>query len=119
MSQAENLSEVTLSESSNDFSKKIRETLVDISEQANSLETENFAAVGRRLAAMMAQRISSRPYETLLTALGIGFGLGTLNLSNFKRAAIRMGKLIAVRALTEMDSKNTGDTRATKSFDDA
>ena len=115
MSQAENVLEVSPPAFINEFSQKIHESLEEVAKQANCLATEDFASVGRGFAEMMAQKISSQPYETLVTALGIGFGLGALDFSHVKQGVIRVGKLIAMRALSEMDSKNTGDSHATKS----
>ena len=78
--------------------------LNDLRKEVNRLSTDDISSVMHSIGKVLEEKISADPYRTLATALGIGFGLTALNRSHLKHGAIRIGKLVAVKAISNMDA---------------
>lgn len=80
------------------------EMLVAVRNEFNRLATDDVGSVLEGVEKMLGDKIAQDPYLTLGTALGIGYGLSALDLSHVKFAAIRVGKLLAMKAISNLES---------------
>jgi len=87
------------------------ETLQGVRKEMNTLATHDISAVASNLGKMIGQKVSEDPYRVLATAVGIGFGLGALDMNHVKSAAIRVGKLVAMKAISNMESDTPGEQK--------
>ncbi len=78
--------------------------LNDLRKEVNRLSTDDISSVIHSVGKVLEAKITEDPYRTLATALGIGYGLSALNRSHLKHGAIRIGKLVAMKAISNMDS---------------
>jgi hypothetical protein len=109
------MSNATLSTSKTDAKEMTHEsaltdTLHAFRKEVNCLATEHPAAVLKSIRKMVEEKISEDPYALLGTALSIGYGLGSLNRTHAKNAAIRVGKLVAMKAIAGVDTPQIGGT---------
>lgn len=81
----------------------------DLKKSVNGLATEDFRAIGEDLTQIVSDRIQKDPYMALLTGVGLGVGLSRLNRHHFTSAAIRVGKLLTMRALDSIDARAVGN----------
>jgi ElaB/YqjD/DUF883 family membrane-anchored ribosome-binding protein len=83
-------------------------TLNRFQDEMDRLKFDSIADVKEGFLQTVKQDLSEKPFETIATAVGIGFGLANLDLNQFKRGALRVVKLLAVRSLDEVGSKQLG-----------
>jgi ElaB/YqjD/DUF883 family membrane-anchored ribosome-binding protein len=83
-------------------------TLGRFQDEMDRLKVDSIADVKEGFLETVKQDLSEKPFETIATAVGIGFGLANLDLTQFKRGALRVVKLLAVRSLDEVGSKQLG-----------
>jgi ElaB/YqjD/DUF883 family membrane-anchored ribosome-binding protein len=86
----------------------ISATLGRFQDEMDRLKVDSIADVKEGFLEGVRQDLSEKPFETIATAVGIGFGLANLDLTQFKRGALRVVKLLAVRSLDEVGSKQLG-----------
>jgi ElaB/YqjD/DUF883 family membrane-anchored ribosome-binding protein len=86
----------------------ISATLGRFQDEMDRLKVDSIADVKDGFLEGVKQDLSEKPFETIATAVGIGFGLANLDLTQFKRGALRVVKLLAVRSLDEVGSKQLG-----------
>jgi hypothetical protein len=77
--------------------------LEGVRKEMNRLATDDVSSVIDGMHDFVSEKISSDPYGTLITALGIGYGLSALNRSHMKTAAIRIGKLVVMKAVSNLE----------------
>lgn len=94
--------------------KNIGSFLEKIKDEIDHLANEDLGTVGKGLFHFFEEELNENPYQTLATAVGIGFGLGSLKKDDIKSGALHLGRLIAMRALSGMDTKkiSTGGNHA-------
>lgn len=79
------------------------DTLQELRKEVNQLATEDLSAVAQSLGAYLEKKVAQDPYQTLALAAGLGFGLHGLERDHLKRAAIRVGKLVAMKAISDLE----------------
>lgn len=82
----------------------VDEMLNSVRKEINLLGTDGSSAVMGNLEKMIKTQMNTNPYQTLATALSIGVGIGALNKHHFKHAAVRVGKLLAMHALSDLEN---------------
>jgi hypothetical protein len=85
------------------YSEMVASTLSALGKEVDLLSKESPGKVLENIQASIEEKLNEDPYGTLATALGIGVGLSGLEAEHFKSAAIRLGKLVAIRALSSID----------------
>ena len=63
------------------------------------------------LTEMVTTELSERPFETIATAIGAGFGIANLEAAQMKNGAIRIAKTLAVRTLEGSGSVSLNTTQ--------
>ncbi len=81
------------------LSKNISSSLSRMESEFNSLAFGQFDEMRDGLSRLVVDDLKRRPFETLATAVGIGFGLANFDRRHLKQAGLKMLKLAAVRAL--------------------
>ena len=89
----------------------ITEVLTQLKKESNRLATEDFSSVTQEWKQSVEKQITNHPYETLLIATQLGYGLGHLNSQSFMRGAIRIGKLLAMKSLSGIEEKANESTQ--------
>ena len=92
----------------NSLAEGISKTLVKVNKEVSLLATEDFSSVRDGLMNIVQEEITANPIGTMVAAVGIGFGLGALNSGHLKLGAMRIGKLLAMKALSNFEPKVTG-----------
>jgi hypothetical protein len=89
----------------NSASNSISEILWNIGKEVETLAESPVSEVADHIATQIRTQVKENPYGTLAAAFGIGFGIGALKSSHAKNAAIEIGRLIALRALSHLNSQ--------------
>ena len=97
---------------SSPFTGELAHVLGELKKEVNHLATDDFSSVVHSVTKRVEDRMMQNPYQTLGLALGFGFGLGALNRTHAKSAAIRIGKLVAMKALSNLESHDSSERDA-------
>lgn len=74
-----------------------------------SLRSGGVAEMKESLTHMITDDLTERPFETIATVVGAGFGIANLETSQVRDGAIRMAKGLAVRTLEGSPSAKLGN----------
>jgi hypothetical protein len=83
----------------------VADILWNIGKEVDTLAESPVSDVVNHIATRIRTQVNENPYGTLAAAFGIGFGIGALKSSHAKNAAIEIGRLIALRALSHLNSQ--------------
>jgi hypothetical protein len=89
----------------NQASSSIADILWNIGKEVESLAESPVSEVSNHISTRIRTQVNENPYSTLAAAFGIGFGLGALKSSHAKNAVIEIGRLIALRTLSHLNSQ--------------
>jgi hypothetical protein len=90
------------------LTKGLSDTLHRFEDQVGRLSTRGVPDVKDGLIRMVSDDLSSKPFESIATMVGLGYGLAHLDVQSLKRGAFRVAKLLAMRSLDEMGNKQQG-----------
>jgi ElaB/YqjD/DUF883 family membrane-anchored ribosome-binding protein len=87
-----------------EFTQGVTDVLEELRAQVNQLSTEDFTQVKDNVIGMLQKRLEDRPYQTLAALVGIGFGVAHFNRTHVLHAAVRIGKLVALKAISNLNA---------------
>ncbi|MBC7384815.1 MAG: hypothetical protein H7301_01475 [Cryobacterium sp.] len=97
------------------FSENLSQTLTRFEGEFDSLGSSSLSDVRDNIVQMITDDLSEKPFETLLTAASLGFGMGTLRFDDVKDVALRLAKKLAMQSIDGMASNSMERNSRSKS----